>query len=194
MPTVVTNPSSASANSYCSVTEADSYADTVLNAGVWTAATTADKSRALIMATRLLDDLCEWKGIPTTDTQALKWPRRGVITQISASGDGVFFHQRTINVYGGLIDPIGVELPSDEIPQFLKNATAELGRMLLTSDRIDEQDSGNISSIEIPGLTIGYLGSGSSSKRKLLPPQVYHMIAFYIESMVGYTPRRIVRS
>ena len=194
MPSLIVTPGATNANSFCSVSESDSYHDTILNAEVWTNATTANKERSLIMSTRLLSDLVVWKGIVSSETQALPWPRRGVLTQISASGGGVFLHQQTINIYGGLLNPLGVELPYDAIPQFLKNATAELARLLLTSDRIDEQDSGNISSIEIPGLTIGYLGSGSNSKRKLLPPQVYTMVAFYLESMMGYTPRRVVRS
>lgn len=194
MPDLIVTPGATNSNSYATVAESDSYHDTILNADVWINATTTNQERALIMATRLLDSMVTWKGIPASSDQALQWPRRGVLTQVSASGGGVFFRQQTIAIYGGLLNPLGVELASDAIPQFLKDATSELARSLLTSDRIDEQDSGNISSIEIPGLTIGYLGSGSSSKRKLLPPQVYHMIGFYIESMVGYTPRRVIRS
>lgn len=194
MPDLVVTPGATNANSFGTVAESDSYHDTILNAEVWINATTANKERSLIMATRLLCDTVTWKGIVSSLTQSLQWPRRGVLTRISASGGGVFFRQQKITIYGGLLNPLGVELPTDAIPQFLKDATSELARLLMTSDRIDEQDSGNISSIEIPGLTIGYLGSGSSSKRKLLPPQVYHMIGFYTESMVGYTPRRILRS
>ncbi len=193
MPNLDTTPGGISSNAYVSVSESDLYHDTILNGDAWINASTANKARALIMASRLLDDLCEWRGIPSSSGQALKWPRRGVITQISADGGGLLSLHK-INIYGGLINPIGVELPSDEIPTFLKNATSEFARTLLISDRIDEQDSGNISSIAIPGLTIGYLGSGSSSKRKLLPPNVYTMVAYYIQSMMGYTPRRLIRA
>jgi len=193
MPTLTTTAGSASANSFCSVSEADSYFDTVLNATDWIEATEDDKGRALIMATRFLDNLVEWKGVPTSSEQALKWPRRGVITRVSGTGGGMIQYYSPITG-GGIYTPLQVELPWDEIPQFLKEATAEFARSLLASDRVDERDSGNISSIEIPGLTIGYLGSGSNSKRKFIPPQVYDMIAFYIETMVGYTARRVVRT
>lgn len=194
MPTLITTPGATNANAYVTVVAADTWNATVLHGEKWASTSQAKKEQAILLATRLFEYLIDWKGIPTSSGQALKWPRRGVITQISATGGGTLLNTQTVNIYGGIISPIGIELATDQIPQFLQDATAEFARVLLVSDRIEEQDSGNISSIEIPGLTVGYLGSGSSSKRKLIPPQVYEMIAFYVDTMMGYTPRRIIRS
>ena len=69
------------ANSYCSLEEANVYFDTRLNTKVWTEASDEDKSKALIMATRNIETLNfkgrkEYQGQPGSDTyQSLQWPR-----------------------------------------------------------------------------------------------------------------------
>lgn len=105
----------ASATSYASVAEADDYHDSIPSAytGTWTAATTAQKQASLMQATRLLDAMVLWEGIPAdADTQRLAWPRDGVITY-----DGEEFDA------------------DDGIPQFLIDATSEFARQLLAKDR-----------------------------------------------------------
>lgn len=58
-------------------------ADQRLNASItsqavaWRAATTDNKARALVEATRWIDEQ-DWKGTKTDDLQALAWPRDGV--------------------------------------------------------------------------------------------------------------------
>jgi hypothetical protein len=96
-----------SANSYCTVAEATALLDMRLHSGAWTAATPDDQARALISATRLLDDQVRWYGTPTTPTQALAWPMQG-----------------QIDYYGRPIDP-------DSIPSTIKDATATYGLALL---------------------------------------------------------------
>lgn len=77
MPTVDATVGGASANSYALVADADTYFDERLHATAWTGATADDKARALIWATRMLDDL-DWLGSAAATTQALRWPRTGV--------------------------------------------------------------------------------------------------------------------
>jgi len=108
---LVTIAASTGANSYCSLAEADAYHDTHLYATNWLEATTLKQKQALIMATRLLDQLCNWKGYDYVDTQVLRWPRKYVYT----------------------LD--GVKLTDNTIPQFLKDATAEFARYLISEDR-----------------------------------------------------------
>ena len=74
--TVVATVGAANANSYLSVAAADDLADDYLGPLNWTAATTDNKGRALITATRYLDQL-EWLGSRATTTQSLAWPRSG---------------------------------------------------------------------------------------------------------------------
>lgn len=72
--TVTATVGAADANSYLSVAAADSIAGTMLSTLKWGTATTDEKGKALINATRYLDQL-EWVGTKATTTQALLWPR-----------------------------------------------------------------------------------------------------------------------
>ena len=60
------------ANSYASVADGDAYHDGHLYATAWTAATTANKEKALVFATRLIDAEFRFKGTKANSTQALQ--------------------------------------------------------------------------------------------------------------------------
>jgi len=96
--------SSASANSYVTLAEADAYFETVPSSSTWTDKSTDAKNRALISATRWIDSL-NFLGDRCDEDQALKWPR---------------------NNY----DVDGVELDCSSIPAPIKYATYELARAL----------------------------------------------------------------
>lgn len=96
--------SSASANSYVTLAEADSYFETIPDSSSWTTKTTDQKNRALISATRWIDSL-NFYGDRCDNGQALKWPRNN-----------------------WLVDR--VELVCTTIPNPIKYATFELAREL----------------------------------------------------------------
>src|SRR5262245_48023890 len=75
----------SSSNSYVDVADADLYFDDQLNTSKWTAAVTADKTRALLSAAARMQDE-NWLGSRTNTTQHLAWPRVGVpkVDQISS--------------------------------------------------------------------------------------------------------------
>src|SRR5687767_10124818 len=100
-PTLVATAGDATANSYITVADADTYHDAHLYASTWTAATTANKTISLIWATRLIDAAYEFVGEIASDTQALRWPRAAAF------------------------DRDGRLLANDEIPEALEQATAE---------------------------------------------------------------------
>ena len=73
-------PGAPDANSYVTVEEADAFLSAELGVAAWPASSTGPdldtKARALITATRQLDRLAErFIGSPTSQTQALAWPR-----------------------------------------------------------------------------------------------------------------------
>jgi hypothetical protein len=73
--TVVATPvGDATCNSYITVAEGDAFLEGELGTLSWTTAATDLKNRALIAATRYLDQLV-WVGSKATTTQALLWPR-----------------------------------------------------------------------------------------------------------------------
>ena len=104
----------STANSYATEAQGDSYHDGHLYATSWTGATSANKEAALVMATRLLDENIDWTGRKFDEDQALDWPRSGTS------------------------DRDGYAIDHDEIPASLANATAELARWLIDSDRTAE--------------------------------------------------------
>ena len=123
--TVTATVGSASANSYLTVAQADDIANLQLGTLNWASATTDNKGRALIMATRYIDEL-KWLGEKASTTQALLWPRTD-----AACGDWNF--------------------TSSEIPQPIKQATFDLAEYLLGNSTA-LTGSGAGSSELIPGI------------------------------------------
>ncbi len=94
----------ASANSYVTLAEADAYFETVPSDTTWQNKNDDRKNRALISATRFINDF-EFYGDRCTTTQALKWPRKNYKVD-------------------------GVEIKCTFIPDQIKTATFELARAL----------------------------------------------------------------
>ena len=116
-PTVITTPGASNANSYCSV----SRADTILTDERMHAKTTwstlsggdDDKGRLLIWSTYLHDALFDWPGYPSNPTtQALRFPRTG------------------------FVDRDGYVIDSTTIPAFLERSCAELAYALIEDKTI----------------------------------------------------------
>lgn len=109
MPTLDATVGGASANAYATVAEATTYFDERLDTSDWDDATADDQARALIMATRRIDQET-FEGVKADidpEDQALEWPR-----ELASGPDGhVFDH--------------------DELPERLKQATFELALVLL---------------------------------------------------------------
>lgn len=170
--TLIATPAASDANSYCTVAEGDAYHESRLFTDTWTDASAAEKATALVMATRLLDAFYSWTGdamtqpkspklpkgayyawtgLATTSTQALCWPRTGMLTRN------------------------GYAIESGEIPNGLKDATAEFARQLLAADRTADND------VEAQGLKSLSAGPVSLSfqdmvYRKLIPDAVHELL------------------
>lgn len=104
------------ANSYANAADGDAYHEAHLYATAWTAATLTDKEKALVMATRLIDAEYQFNGTKTNDAQALQWPREDCH---DPDADGWS---------GGMV-------ASDAVPKVVVDATCEMARELLITDR-----------------------------------------------------------
>jgi hypothetical protein len=105
------------ANAYANAADGDAYHDGHLYATAWTAATLANKEKALVMATRLIDTQFQFAAWKASSGQALQWPRMSCA------------------------DPDGTEdLPVDVVPRAVVDATCELARELLIADRTTAPD------------------------------------------------------
>lgn len=165
--TVITTPGATDANSYCSKTEADTYFQAHLYKTDWENASSSNKNIALVMATRILDEQVDWAGYIADDEQALRWPRDSVFT----------------------ID--GVELDDDTIPDFLKNATAEMAMYLLASNRTADDETLGFSRIKAEGLEMVI---DKTDRQEVIPDAVYQMVKNYGDMMSGAPTVEIVRT
>lgn len=129
MPTIDASVGGSASNSYETLAEAATYYDERLPLPTpWVASGDAS-IRALLMATRVLDAMSfphrtlrrgcdcnfyytnrQWTGTPASATQRLAWPRVG------------------------MFDANGNAIPSNVIPQALKDAESELAGQLLIAD------------------------------------------------------------
>ena len=136
----------ASANSFASVAEADTYHEGVVTAhrSTWDGASNETKEESLVMASRLLDRKTSWPGSRLTGTQALSWPRDG------AECDG---H----------------DVPSNLVPVPVKDATSELARLLIANDLTVDQDQNQLEGI---GLGKGALEIKFNGKVKARIPSI----------------------
>ena len=114
MATLITTPGAANANSYATVEEALAYHEGRLYSEPWENA--ENPEAALIFAARLLDGSFIWTGQATFETQALTWPRIGMLNRN------------------------GFLIPSTTIPNELKNAQAEWARLLTVADLAADDD------------------------------------------------------
>jgi len=135
--------SGSSSNTYVTQAEATTLLDDQLYVAVWTAATSDNKNRALLQATFYLDRMVDWKGSKYLTTQALRWPRSGVLNLDNE------------------------EYPYTSIPTMVKKATAFLAVFLLTRDRyaepaalglgVNSASIGGMSASIDPKMTLEYL-------------------------------------
>ena len=104
----------ADANSYADVADCNAYHDGHLYAFAWLNATTANREKALVFATRLIDAEYQFHGRQANSTQALQWPRLACPGPDAARG---------------------LSLASDAVPKAVVQATCEMARELLVADR-----------------------------------------------------------
>jgi hypothetical protein len=130
----------ANANTYALAADGDAYHDGHLYASAWTAATTANKEKALAMATRLMDGLFQFNGFKRLSTQALQWPRRECRDPDISNG-----------VVPGLLLARGPYLDETKVPPLVVNATCEFARALLVEDRTDNPEGEGLRLLDIIG-------------------------------------------
>jgi len=140
----------ANADSYLSVADADAYHTNHSNSVTWSGATTANKEKALRLATQHLDAKYEtrWVGTRWSITQALNWPRSYVVLY---------------DIYS---------ISTTTIPQQLTDACAELALKQLSDTDLmpDLTNPGTISSESVSAGSVStsttYVGGGKSQLKR----------------------------
>tara|TARA_R110002020_G_scaffold21484_3_gene72984 strand:+ start:558 stop:1112 length:555 start_codon:yes stop_codon:yes gene_type:complete len=141
MATLVSTAKSASANSYATLAESNIYMQTVRSdqEKVWLKITESTRERYLIMSTRLIDQHYDFIGYKTTTDQALQWPRQ------NSPKDGKWAKGFGLDY-----------LDQDTIPSFLKDATAELARILVDTDVTADPDGAGMKQIAMGGMAMTF--------------------------------------
>ena len=121
----------ANSNSFITVAEADAYWATNLYPTTWESATTANKEKALKMATRILDEKCAWVGTRATSAQALGWGRTDVVYD-------------------------GITVSSTTMPIQISNATAQFAGDLLVSNLTANAEGKGLNSLKVGDITLDF--------------------------------------
>ena len=145
----------ANANSYADRSDGDAYHESHLYATIWDAATQERKEIALVMATRLVDDIVTWKGTKAAEVNALDWPRHAVTLE-----DGNF-----------VVDDNVIPLP-------LIHATAEMARLLLATDRTADAGTDGFSKMKAGSLEL-VVDNTTKPENEIVTDSVWLLIADY---------------
>lgn len=162
------------ADSYVSLADADAYL-ALYGHAEWSAATDADaqvrKEVALRRATRFVDNLCQsgWIGRRFTSTQALDWPREGIV------------------------DELGHNWPVTKLPDALRHAVCELASRYFAGNAPDADlpRGGQVKRQKTDVLETEYFGNASSTT--LLPVVVQLLSGLTLTSLTGFGSVPIVR-
>ena len=139
------------ANSSASVSDGDAYHDGHLYATAWTGATADQKAVALVMASRLLDAEYQFSGVRANSAQALQWPR--VECRDPDTDDTV---------------------PENTVPKAMVDATCEMARELLITDRTAAPPGEGQKYYNNAGVQTGY---DKTDTRPVIPKLVQAMLA-----------------
>ncbi len=132
MATLDASPTSPTFNCYSTLAEAVDYHSKRLQNTTFTAASTATQASALMWATIQLDTL-RWRGVRSDGAQPLEFPRRGLSYYESSDVGGFDFEN--VDVFDPAVGYFTkVTITDTAVPQFLKNACAELALWLVDSD------------------------------------------------------------
>ena len=164
----------ANANSYVTLTEANTYFETVPDSSTWTNKTDDQKNRALISATRWIDSFVYY-GDRCDDGQALKFPRNNY--QVD-----------------------GVELACSTIPVNIKYAQYELARALANDSEAmtgNVGTDGNIEEVKLGDIQVKYniQSQGTGSVNNVLDkyPWLQSYLGAYMLGGAGSFQMRVVR-
>lgn len=152
--------------SYATVAEADAYYAARNNAE-WAALTTPAKESALVLATDYIEAtyLQAWQGNRVSSTQALSWPRYGVIVD-------------------------GYQVDSTTVPQAVIKATIEMASRAAAGEALISDQAQRVVKEKVDVLETTYSEASSPEQRY---PYVNRLLSPYLRSAVGGDGLQTVR-
>jgi len=132
----------ANANTYADLDDCNAYHEAHLYATDWTDAAPDVKEAALAMSTRVIDMGYEFLGYKAKAAQSLEWPRYAVPNE-----DELWASVPGASLLGGYLER--VYFPSNVVPVRLINATCELARELIATNRAADYKAKGISGFSL---------------------------------------------
>lgn len=169
-PTIIATPGATNANAFGTLAESETYFDAQYHPDdPWSGFTDAQKTVAIIMATRWMTSLIEWTGYWASTTQALPWPRNGM------------WHRNDF-----------VYVDSTTVPDEVKWCCFETARLFLVSDRTNEleQSVNNLALLKVGSIRMDFRNAAGKGTDQPLAPIVPEMainllVPSWVESVTG---------
>ncbi len=140
------------ANSYGTLAEADAYFADRMHSSAWESLD--DPGPLLITASQMLDWYIKWKGVKTTSTQFMQWPRTDVVR------------------------PDGTEIASDVLPAEIKIAVFELALANIEADRMSDDPLAGIGQLQAGSLMIkAGAEKPNQTNAKAVPQQIFQIVS-----------------
>lgn len=159
------------ANSYVTLVEAEAYFETRIHSSTWTAITSdSQKESLLISSTSMIDWYITWKGVKTSTTQSLQWPRTSVIRRD------------------------GTEVATNIIPNDVKTAVYELALSSIASDRTADSNLAGIKKVQVSTLLVQATDGGYDSTEAQTIPEKIKRILSDLMSNSGIGVVRLMRA
>ena len=171
------------ANSYLTVEEAQAYFDDRAHSEDWDACD--NQSAAIVTASKQLDWYAVWKGLRSSDTQSMEWPRKFVTMQNTQDVEYISFwyynfpyEYYTENYYDSTI-----------IPPEVKQAVCEFALASLAADRTTDLDFAGISQIKAGPISVT---ADIRTNINPIPDSVWKVVRRFIDG-TGRGNVRIIR-
>jgi len=148
------DPTSPGFNCYVSLADAATMVGEELHFTNWEGATDPTREKALMTATRLLDQYVDWYGVVASANQPLAWPRKQVTR--ADREQGTYFDSSTI-------------------PDVIKYATVRYAEALLAEDLAADQASG-LSGLSVAGIELRF---NRLDRKDPVPPLVRQAVGPY---------------
>lgn len=143
------------ANSYVTLAEAETIAETIFSRAEWDAATDARKTEALIYAARLLDSSIQWRGYKTLTSNPMQWPRSYV-----PSNDSSLTY-----------------LADNIVPVEVQNAQVEAAIYLFRGDPTLSITEGGVKREKVDVIEVEYFEASPENINRILPKSVILQLA-----------------
>ena len=176
-------------NSFCSLDEADLHHTRRLGANAYVVADVDTRTSALFWATDILNRQI-WIGTPNSPNQKFSWPRKYVPTRNTINLEVTSSRRRTIHERDENLTLFSQWMDSTVIPEFLKEATAELALYVIERAEIGltsvSQYDDDLTSLNLGSLSLSF--GEKSDYVTDMPYQVYNIVSDFLKMVKETDP------